>query len=303
MDSVKTKGHSDSYRHISKKESNKAAARRSRLKKKNFENYNNEIRKNLEEINSRLINENNMLKNEVNRLNLILNSHRDCPMVVNEVREEMTERSKIDVSVEVNDDLSSISSNLIQPMALSVPPQRTTSNNRIYKIVSVDPLEVNSTHIDSTAYEKYRKGNRVQQRNLIIHESLPTTSHRSLDGDNSQVIDLSFNDNESSTAQPSHPSRRISDKEGADILLQAMSQLDDKRPNVKSSNSDYKESHSETSMSSEELIVHGSPGFVRVTSNSISVSQPMAKKMKRFVFGKSLGSTVTPNNTSSDTEF
>ena len=151
-----------------------------------------------------------------------------------------------------------------------------------------------------------------QPRNIIIQDHLPSdnTMHTTtLEADNSQVIDLSFNDNESSTTEPVNISKKFcSSKKSADILVQAMSQLDEKYSNtkvsrLKSTDVSLRPTGDTVSNSvSEELVVQGSPGFVRVTSNSISVRQPLAKKMKHFVFGKTLGDIVTPNPTSRNSE-
>ena len=72
----------DRFKNESKKESNKAAAKRSRLKKKNAENHNNEMRRKLQEDNSKLVIENNILRAEVERLNAILDTFlHNCSIV------------------------------------------------------------------------------------------------------------------------------------------------------------------------------------------------------------------------------
>ena len=95
------KNHPEDYKYTLKKESNKAAAKRSRLKKKSVENYNNEIRKNLKEINTKLMVENDLLRTEVRRLHLILDSHKSCPISTESFRDEM-ESSTIDFEIQFN---------------------------------------------------------------------------------------------------------------------------------------------------------------------------------------------------------
>ena len=75
-----------------------------------------------------------------------------------------------------------------------------------------------------------------------------------------------------------HPCRNYSDRNGADILIQAMTHLNEKQSQMANTDANP--------CNTDEFIVHGSPGFVRVTSDSISISKPMTKKMK---FGKKLG--------------
>ena len=78
-----------------------------------------------------------------------------------------------------------------------------------------------------------------------------------------------------------------------------MSHLDDKLPDkkaVRPNKPSYENSCTTASSSAEDLVVQGSPGFVRVTSNSISVRQPLAKKMKRFVLGKHFAGAVTSSS-------
>ena len=168
----------------------------------------------------------------------------------------------------------------------------TTTNNKVYKILSIDPIEVNkSLHSSRKTYQKSYKSNSLKQRNIIPTERLSKTytSQINTDSDITQVIDLSFNDNEdSATTERISSSQKYCDKKGADILIQAMTHLDEKESNVNAPFSNPKVYSLDTEGNrgtSDEFVVHGSPGFVRVTSDSISVSKPMTKKMK---FGKKL---------------
>ena len=281
------------------------------MKKKSFECYNNEIRKRLQDVNSKLVMENNMLRNEVERLTLILNSHKNCANSLDDAREQIAEDSRMNLNAE-SGDLSSFRTNPTTSIVIPESLQPHNSINKIYKILSMDPLEVNRSLSNvPQVSEMSQKNSILQHKNVIVQENSPKvyTSHTNSDKDNTQVIDLSFSDNEVDIREKRTSSRRFySHKRGADVLIQAMAQLDEKHANVKATNSSKKNASvtsvdTEAYSNPEHLLVHGSPGFVRVTSNSIAVSQPMAKKMKRFVFGKNFGATVTPNTTSSDTDF
>ena len=296
----------------SKKESNRAAARRSRLKKKKLQDHNNEIRKKLLEANSRLILENNVLKDEVKRLNMLLECHRNCPNATDEYKRVVMEAPNVDTNSQSSNDLSLFPYSVTESPILPFLPPKTGANNKIYKILSVNPLEVNKASYDvSRAHSKAQKINSLQQQ-IISQANLPSvqTSHiTTLDADNSQVIDLSFNEAEGSSVEVTGKSKTVyNSKKRSDILVQAMSQLDDKYsstkvPMLKSKNNrSFPGSDTDSNSHSEELVVQGSPGFVRVTSKSISVRQPLAKKMKRFVFGKTLSGIGTTSTTSNDTE-
>ena len=306
------KNHPEDYKYALKKESNKAAAKRSRLKKKSVENYNNEIRKNLQEINTKLMVENDLLRTEVRRLHLILNSHKSCPISTDSFRDEM-ESSTIDFEIQTTNKVASFPTTIGTSSIASVAsPQHVPSENRIYKIVSMDPMVVNkSMQPVHSSWRDSQNSEVCLQRNVPLGEGSSLISHSQLDTDRSQVIDLSFNDNESQISQRvKRPRSQYINKKGPDILVQAMSHLDENPSTSKSSSSKYKNTpttsrtvRADAIPGSEELLVQGSPGFVRVTSNSISVSHPVAKKMKRFVVGKSINHLGSPKATSSDTEF
>ena len=267
----------DGFKNTSKKESNKAAARRSRLKKKNAENYNNEMRRKLQEENSKLQIENNILRNEVQRLNAILESHKNCSLPSHVPKEESVQISRMNINV---DDLqhSTIAHEYSSPLAIqpSSSSNITSTENKIYKILSLDPTDVNKSHgCAKKVYEKSNKNNVRRQKHIMTmgRPSKAFTSQANVDLDTSQVIDLSFNEIESDVLSDKlHSSRNHTDTNGADILIQAMSHLNEKQSHLNDTNIDP--------CTSDEYIVHGSPGFVRVTSDSISVSKPLTKKMK-----------------------
>ena len=267
----------DRFKNESKKESNKAAAKRSRLKKKNAENHNNEVRRKLQEENSKLVIENNILRAEVERLNAILDSHKNCSIPIHETKEENVQISRMNINV---DDLqrSTISHEYSSPIAIqpSSSSNITSAENKIYKILSLDPIDVNKSH--GCARKVYEKSNRniVRRPKHNITMGRPSkvfTSQANADSDTSEVIDLSFNDIESDIISDKlHSSRNYTDRNGADILVQAMTHLNEKQSHINDTNTDP--------CNSDEYIVQGSPGFVRVTSDSISASKPMTKKMK-----------------------
>ena len=276
----------DGYKDASKKESNKAAARRSRLKKKNAEHYNNEIRKKLHEENSKLLYENNVLRAEVERLNAIIDSHKNCPMPIDVSKERIEEDSRINVNNEHGRPFSTFDFNNYA----SIPNQPSSSlsltrtNNKVYKILSLDPEEVNKSLKTTTKiYEKPYKNNIRKQKNSVPTDRLSKiySSQTNMDSDTSQVIDLSFNDMETSDAtEQLHTAHNICDRNGADILIQAMTHLHEKHLPTNNSHTNQDPP--------DEFVVQGSPGFVRVTSDSISVSNPTSTKLK---FGKKLANT------------
>ena len=265
------------FKNESKKESNKAAAKRSRMKKKNAENYNNEMRRKLQEENSKLLIENNILRAEVERLNAILDSHKNCSIPSHATKEENIQISRMNINA---DDLqhSAISHEYSSSIAIqpSSSSSITSAENKIYKILSLDPIDVNKSH--GCARKVYEKSNRnnVRRQKHIMTMGRPSkifTSQTNADLDTSEVIDLSFNDIESDVLSDKlHSSRNHTDRNGADILIQAMTHLNEKQSHLNNTNTDP--------CNSEEYIVQSSPGFVRVTSDSISVSKPMTKKMK-----------------------
>ena len=267
----------DRFKNESKKESNKAAAKRSRLKKKNAENYNNEMRKKLQEENSKLVIENNILRAEVERLNAILDSHKSCSVPIHPTKEENVQISRMNINVDDRQH-STISHEYSSPITIqpSSSSNITSAENKIYKILSLDPIDVNKSH--GPARKVYEKSNKniVRRPKHSITMGRPSkvfTSQANADPDTSQVIDLSFNDIESDLISDKlHSSRNHADRNGADILIQAMTHLNEKQSHINDTNTDP--------CNSDEYIVQGSPGFVRVTSDSISVSKPMTKKMK-----------------------
>ena len=149
-----------------------------------------------------------MLRNEVKRLNVILNSHKSCPISLDEFRDEIKEDSRISLNVESSSDLNSFSNHPMASFAIPSSPQLSDTSNKIYKILSIDPLEINkSLHsVSKPAYERSRKNNFAHLKNVTGQENLTKvyTTHTNLDADNSQVIDLSFSDNEGVTKEHSN---------------------------------------------------------------------------------------------------
>merc|ERR1712218_68977 len=152
----------------------------------------------------------------------------------------------------------------------------TRTNNKVYKILSLDPVEVNKSLKSTTkTYEKPYKNNIRKQKNSVPTERISKiyTSHTNTNSDTSQVIDLSFNDMETSDAtEQLQTSHNICDRNGADILIQAMTHLHEKHLPTNNTHTNQEPP--------DEFVVQGSPGFVRVTSDSISVSNSTSTKLK-----------------------
>ena len=284
-----------------KKESNRAAAKRSRLKKKNMEDHNNEIRRALQEANTKLMLENNLLRNEVQKLNMMLDLHKDCSVTV----ERRARAEMFGVSNFSGGNNEKTANELSSPC-----PQTIRKNDRLYKIVTVNPLDVNKKELLSRSQSQ--KTNLLHQRNVVpallpIHDASHVTRNWDTEKCQGQVIDLSYNYSEVSPMKPVEEARKIYNYTKANEIVQAASHLTDeqslntKRFQPKSRRTSKRNSSEGLITSdSEELVVQGSPGFVRVTSNSISVRQPLAKKMKRFVFGKPLEGVVNPSHSSNN---
>ena len=116
-------------------------------------------------------------------------------------------------------------------------------------------------------YQKSYKNNSLKQRNIVTTERLSKTytSQTNTDSDISQVIDLSFNDNEDGTAvEQISSSHKYCDKKGADILVQAMTHLDEKESNINAPFSNPKVYSLDTDANqgmADEFVVHGTPGL------------------------------------------
>ena len=118
-DQEKINLNSDGYNITLRKESNKAAARRSRLKKKNAEHYNSEVRRKLQEENAKLLVENNLLRHENERLNAILDAHKNCPIDVS-TKDGVVEYSRTNHRIEEGGNFATFSHSSYTP-SLALP--------------------------------------------------------------------------------------------------------------------------------------------------------------------------------------